>query len=380
MKKKLLLSFLVLISLFMISGCRRNYNYYGYNYPITEEKDQGRIYELVSLYDYNVLMFNGVVPKGWTASIYTQNLVNSSYPFAETIVLTNPEGTAKITILSQHSYVENNKYNEGQNKEYYTTYLHQMDASTYLDYFMSKIYPGSSLVKEDTVDSNVLSQLKTLHDLKVYQANLDANQLQTQAQTSGVSISVGDEGYSSAKKEYENGETYYEALTSVSAISTNLYSSLSNLLDSRAVTWYMPYVIVYEGSTKEDFDNNYEDYKFIIENSSFTKDYYTMVEYVSSIIVNYYTSIYAERSKAGLQAMNDYIDSNYSSTSAASTQDKVREMWDDVIKEQDKYILEDGSSFKTSIQTETVAQNGNEIYVGTKAGIPIGFNEVSKGY
>ena len=55
-------------------------------------------------------------------------------------------------------------------------------------------------------------------------------------------------------------------------------------------------------------------------------------------------------------------------------------MWSDVIKEQDNYILEDGTSVKTSIMNDTLAQNGNEIYIGSKAGIPIGFNEVSKGY
>ena len=78
--------------------------------------------------------------------------------------------------------------------------------------------------------------------------------------------------------------------------------------------------------------------------------------------------------------MNDYIDSNYTSTSSQSTNDKVMEMWDDVIKEVDKYELEDGTTLKTSIHNETVAQNGNEIYIGSKAGIPIGFEEVHKGY
>ena len=53
---------------------------------------------------------------------------------------------------------------------------------------------------------------------------------------------------------------------------------------------------------------------------------------------------------------------------------------DDVIKEVDAYKTEDGSVLKTSIFSDTVAQNGNEIYVGSKAGIPIGFNELSKAY
>ncbi len=367
MKNKIILIVLCIFSILILGGCKKN---------VVEGK--GRLYEVISLNDKNINMFNAIVPKGWSAKIYSQDLVNSTHPFAETVVISNEEKTAKITILSQHSYVENKKYKEGQNKEYYTTYLHKMNASKYLDYFMEKIFNVTTLVKSKTVEDKVLNQLQTLHNLKINLAKQDAKNLQTQ--NYGVSITIKDEGYSSAKKEYEKDLSYYEAQTSVSAISTNLKSSLSSLLDSNAIVWYMPYVIVYEGTSKENFENYYDDYNFIIENSTFTKDYYQMIEYVSSAIVNAYTSYYAEKSRIGLEAMNNYIESNYSSTSASSTQDKVREMWDDVIKEQDKYILEDGSSIKTSIFNETVAQNGNEIYIGDKAGIPIGFNEVSKGY
>ena len=369
MKKKILL---VLICLVLLTGCSSSNK----NNNVAAQK--GKLYEIIPLSDYGINMFNAIVPEGWTASISYQDMVNSSYPFVETVVITNPDKTAKITILSQHSYTENKKYNEGANKEYYTTYLHQMDADTYLDYFMSRIYKGSSFVKSSVVDDKLLNELKSLQSLKIDLANQDVNNLQ--AGNYGVNITIGDEGYTSSKKEYENGSTYYEASTSVLAISTNLQSSLSSLLDSRAVQWYMPYIIIYEADSKDNYDKYYEDYNFIIANSNFTQDYYATIEYVSSAIVNAYTSIYAEKAKAGLDAMNDYIDSNYSSTSSAATNEKVMEMWDDVIKEVDNYQLEDGTSLKTSIHNETVAQNGNEIYIGSKAGIPNGFNELSKGY
>ncbi len=398
MKKKII-SFLTIIailatSLIALSGCgdkkktdkdekstTNNTSKSGTTNTIDEiptEEEKGRFYEIVSLYDKNINMFNSIVPEGWTAKIYTQDVVDSSYPFAETIVISSPDKKANITIFSQHSFVENKKYAEGQNTAYYTTYLHQMNASTYLDYYMNRIFKVSNTVKNKNVDNEVLNQLKVLHNLRIQLAKQDATNLQ--AQNYGVYITIGDKGYTSAKKEYKNGSAYYEASTSVSAVSTELKNSISSALNSTAIQWYMPYVIVYEGATKEAYDEYYEDYEFIMANSSFTKDYYQMIEYVSSAIVNAYTSIYAEKAKAGLQAMNDYINSTYSSTSAATTQDKVREMWSDVINERDKYILEDGSSIKTSIYNETVAQNGNEIYIGSKAGIPEGFSEVAKGY
>ncbi len=371
--KKIFISILVIVSILTITGCN------GGNASTNAKKvKSGKIYKTVSLNDKGIDMFDAIIPKGWKASISSQDIVNSSYPFVETVVITNPSKTAKITILSQHSYTENNKYNEGENKDYYTTYLHQMDASTYMDYFMDKIYNGTSFVKDGTVDKKIMNQLKTLHELKLDLANKDVTTINPSAYN--VNISIGDEGYTSVKKEYQEGNNYYEASTSVSAISTNLTSGLSSLLNSRAVHWYMPYVIVYEAEDKETFDKYYDEYNFIIANATFTKDYYAMVEYVSSAIVNAYTSYYAAKAKAALDATNDYIDSNYSSDSSSSTQDKVREMWSDVIKEQDKYYLEDGSSIKTSTKNEIVAQNGNEIYVGSKAGIPNGFNELEKGY
>ena len=44
-------------------------------------------------------MFNSIVPEGWTAKIYTQDVVDSSYPFAETIVISSPDKKANITIF-----------------------------------------------------------------------------------------------------------------------------------------------------------------------------------------------------------------------------------------------------------------------------------------
>lgn len=370
MKKRIVLSFLIILCVFMISGCT--------NDKQNNSNNKGAIYKQISLEDKGITMFTSVVPEKWSASIFSQDLVNSSYPFVNTIVIASPDKEAKITILSQHSYTDNDKYSEGENKEYYTTYLHSMDAGTYLDYFMNRVEKVSSAGEDKEVDSILLDDLKQLHDLKIQLAKSDVQQIGTS--NYGVNITIGDEGYTSSKKDYQEKEKYYEAWTSVSSISSNLTSSVSGLLNSKSTVWYVPYVIIYEADSKEAFDKYYNDYNFIIQNSSFTKDYYAMIEYVSSAITNAYTTYYAQKAKAGLDAVNDYIDSNYSSDSSSSTQDRVREMWSDVIKEQDNYILEDGSSIKTSIRNDVVAQKGDEIYVGSKGGIPYGFNILEKGY
>lgn len=368
---KILKSIICLILILSITGCYGIINQVG-------NKNNGKIYNVKSLTDNGVVMFKSILPEGWNASISSKSQVNSIHPFIETVVITSPDNSAKITILSQNSYTENNKYKEGENSDYYTTYLHMMNASQYLDYYMNNTYGIKSSLKDGVVDSKLVDQFKELHKLKMNLAKSDSEKIGVEKY--GVKFSINDEGVSFNKKEYELGLNYFEASTGVSAISTKLESSLSSALDSKAIQWYMPYLIVYSGDTKEVYDKYYNEYEFIIANSNFTNDYYQMIEYVSSAIVNAYTSYYAEKSKAGLDAMNDYIDSNYSSASASSTNDKVMQMWDDVINEVDSYKTEDGSTIRVDMHNETVAQNGDEIFIGRKADIPIGFNELDKGY
>ena len=137
---------------------------------------------------------------------------------------------------------------------------------------------------------------------------------------------------------------------------------------------------MFKANSKDDFDKYYDDYSFIVSNSNFTRDYYAMVEYVSSSITNSYAQYYNAKSQAALQAMNNYIDSNYSSTSSSTTNEKVMEMWDDYINEVDSYKTLDGTTLKTSMYNDTVAQNGDSYYVGSKAGIPYGYTELEKSY
>ena len=373
MKRKLLI-ILILISLFIFTGCVR----IGGSKNNNNTENTGRIYNIISLQDKGVDMFNGIVPEGWTAKIYSQNQVNSIHPFVETIVISNPDNTAKITILSQNSYLENAKFNEGENKDYYTTYLHVMNASEYSDYYMDRIFKVKDFVREEELPQDIHLEMNALHNLRMDLAQNDLRNINTSQY--GVSLSVASEGATISKRIYQKDNTIYETLTGVSAISSTLTNQLSGLLNSKQITWYIPYTITYEATSQDNYDKYYDDYNFIVANSGFTIKYYAMVEYVSNAIVNAVTSVYAERSRIALEATNNYINSKYSSTSSDKKKKKVMEMWDDVIKEQDNYILEDGTEIKTSIMNDTVAQNGNEIYIGSKAGIPLGFNEVSKGY
>jgi hypothetical protein len=376
MKKKCLI-IMMIFSFLCLTGCGSSKNN-GMDPINNNTQSMGRMYNLISLQDKGITMFNGIIPEGWSAKIYSQDQVNSIHPFVETIVITNPDNTARIVILSQNSYLDNSKFKEGKNKDYYSTYLHTMNSNEYSDYYMSHIFQVTDFVKNVELPQDMHLEMNALHNYRMQLAQNDLKKISTSQY--GVSMSVGSVGASISKRVYQKGNMIYETSTAVSSISSTLLSQLDSSLNSYQVLWYIPYTITYEADSQENYDKYYDDYNFIIANSGFTKKYYAMVEYVSSAIVNAVTSVYAERSRIALEATNNYINSKYSSTSSQSTNDKIMEMWDDVIKEQDSYILEDGTQIKTSIMNDTVAQNGNEIYIGDKAGIPIGFNEVAKGY
>ena len=86
----------------------------------------------------------------------------------------------------------------------------------------------------------------------------------------------------------------------------------------------------------------------------------------------------AVRAQVALEASRDQIMGDYNSSS--QTQDRVRNMWNDTIKELDEYKTLDGKRLKTSMFNETVAQDGDTYYIGNKTGIPSGFKELSKSY
>ena len=60
--------------------------------------------------------------------------------------------------------------------------------------------------------------------------------------------------------------------------------------------------------------------------------------------------------------------------------DRVREMWDDAIKDQTQYQTEDGGYVKVPTQYDAVYQNGDSFYLGTDGGAPDGWTKLYEGY
>lgn len=348
------------------------------DYPV-DDVPQGKIYNKVSLTDQQagIVAFEGIIPEGWYSSIQSNwNVVSYMCPGLESVTLTSPDGRATIVIDSQQVYTADSKYSEGINYDYYTTYYHYMDADTFVQTFMDQSYSGSTLIQDLADEPDILQNADAYIQAEVSKAMQENSWINSSGY--GIEYSLTAIPSTMSKRQYQYGNEYMECSCVIVGADSVMNSTIVGSQTSRI--WIIPYSIVFMAEDKEAFDEYYDDYSFIVANSNFTRDYYAIVEYVSSKIVNTYSSYYAAKSQAGLDAMNEYINSNYSSTSSASTQDKVREMWDDYIKDVDSYKTLDGSTVKTSIFNDVVAQNGDSYYVGSKAGIPYGYEELAKGY
>lgn len=345
----------------------------------------GKIYTQIGFKDdrSGVIAFKGIVPKGWTGLIKSNwGVVSSTCPGVETVTLESPDRKAKIVIESQQAFVENSQYSEGINYDYYTTYMHYMDGDTFVQYYMDQMYgTDATLIKDFPDDEDVLKAANDYTKLMINDANVNNSWINSGGW--GLNYSVSAVPASMSKRQYKlrdnedlTNNKYLEASCVIVAGDSILESQYVAASKSRA--WDIPYSIIYYADDKEAFDEYYEDYNFIVANSSFTTDFYAMVEYVASCIKNSYAEYYNAKAQAALQATNDYINSNYSSDSSKSTNDRVMEMWDDYINEVDEYTTLDGTKIKTSMHNDVVAQNGDSIYVGSKAGIPLGYTQLDK--
>ncbi len=341
----------------------------------------GKYYNQVVLKDQTsgANVFKSLLPDGWKATVTSNyNVIAPDYPVLFSVAITSPDGKAQINIDSAQQYCESQTRNEGANLEEYTTYLHYMNAEQFVEYFMNQAYPNSTLLKSFDTDVTLLSELRSYQKTKADGVRQAMQEMFSGALSSYYSGSITELDVSESKRQYQTQNGYLEGSCVVVPYSQTINSNFMSLTNT---WWELPYSMVYFATDKDTFDKYYDDYNFIVANSQFTVDAYALIEYVSSSIANIKTSEAAAKSQASLNAMNSYIDSNYSSTSSASTNEKVMQMWDDVINEVDTYNTTDGGQVKTSMYNDIVAQDGDKFFVGSSTSdIPIGYTQLSKAY
>ena len=126
------------------------------------------------------------------------------------------------------------------------------------------------------------------------------------------------------------------------------------------------------------FDKYKGTYEAVVRNISIRPEFNYLNKRLSDMNTERVARIGVVRSQVALDASRDMIMGDYNSSS--QTMDRVRNMWSDYIKDLDEYTTEGGNKIKTSMFNETVAQDGNKFYIGTKNGVPDGFKILNKSY
>ena len=333
----------------------------------------GSIYQMIELTDpmIGVIAYKGILPEGWTVELASNWSNVSVYPGQEFITFTSPDGKATVKIASAQAYAQSNMHDTGVDYSDYTTYLPYMNAEQFIDYYVQNTYPGAEQIKAIDIPEE---QTKAIQEIAESDLETFVQGVNALAAAYGYEVSpVGAEG-TIARQQYKDGDHYGEYSCMVDAFQ---YSNQILNFTIQRINWTVFNSATYDAQDQEAFDKYYADYEMITANGYFTAAFYSANAYVANKIAN---MILDARNAANAEAAaSSYADSGTEITSDdMSAQDRVFQAWDDYIRDEDRYTTTDGNQVTTSMFNETVAQDGDRFYVGSRTGIPDGFTELTK--
>ena len=332
--------------------------------------------------------FDVYVPKGFTAKITSQwDRLDGGYPGHEILSIENSDNTVGIYYFTSESYYQFDSQSsyrniniktpprQGPDYERRITLMNYMDSNTVLEVFLNNLGFTNRQLKQTLPNDDKLVQ--SIHDLTYQKVSesLQNNLQMLQVIGSKFQMRLNGVETNMAKKQYAVGPGMIEASTLVNAASSSTGNALSV---TNTIHWEILYFTVFRANTKELFDKYKDTYETVIRNICVRPEFNYLNKRLSDMNAERVAKIGAVRSQVALDASRDMIMGDYNSSS--QTMDRVRNMWSDYIKDLDEYTTEGGNKIKTSMFNETVAQKGNEFYIGRKANVPLGFDILSKSY
>lgn len=334
-----------------------------------------------------------LVPDGW--SVYGSsrtNICDWMYPMQGYAGVLNQDGTVFVEMqTSEHYTMKAENFGttgtlvtqqavpaqEGENWKEYATFLHYKNASDYLDYFCRTHYGSYEVIKDIELGNKFAGEYQAYVN-KV--ADTEVNFARQYFSVNGTIqySKVWSEGTEICRQISftSNGKEYYAELTiptfgyGMLMQSAYGYAYVNIMTDS----WQVPFILVYMAENRELFDNNYEAYKAVADSIQLRSEFADLVRKHSEQIQLRYMQQTQIAIDASIEASREY------NGSFSSTMDKVRNMWEDCIKERDEYVREDGSHFKVDTRYDSVYQSGDRYYLGTDGSAPDGWTKLNKAY
>lgn len=298
------------------------------------------------------------LPDGWTYEVTSYTTICESYPIQSFISLVAPDGTYGITMQTPMGYAESIEYptqiTEGthtpDDKSHeilsYRTFLHARNASEYIDYFLAERNLQFDGFYDMPIDHEAEEKLiNETNDYMYYQ--LDILQKSTEIELSNSSMSAdiypaGMDASIAIKRGPIVGGGFIEARCVANQYTirrdAHLNDNLLGLVFTTDDTYWRQFgTVVYWANSEEIFNENYDVCNFIINNTATTRMYQAAQEEILRTIIPQIIAGNIELYNYAADTIRSVAD-NYSSTN-----DRVAQMWDDYILEQDRYSLSDGT-------------------------------------
>ena len=331
------------------------------------------------LYDNcGIAAFYTFVPEGWTATVNTTYTMDVNYPLQSDVVMLSPDGDYIIEMMTPMKYHEYNNQDGNRSADdashdinHYTTLLHYRTASEYIDYLTGNagFYWGE--YKEHSGDSNAINSFKnqekkSVTDFVTFMQNASD---QMGGKTFNYIYSIVDYNAEIVSRRgmlrTSSGNNMFAEMTCYDGMYKyrENYEIPNNLIEIKnwndTTYWGIQGLNMYAASNQELFDKNYDMAQFIINNSGTTAMYEVCKKNILDEIIP--KIIDAKRE------MSDYIDSTVKSVTENfnQTNDRVAQLWDDYVLEQDRYTMSDGTQIVVPTTAEYVYYDGNDVLWST---------------
>lgn len=298
------------------------------------------------------------LPEGWSYQVFSDMTICENYPIQSVISLASPDGNYGIIIQTPMGYVDTVEYpteitqgmqtpDDGSHEMLsYCTYLHARNASEYIDFFLNNLGWAFDGFYDMPIDHDAEEQLINLTNDYMYQqlATLEYA-IQQEASSTSVGVEVYPAGMDATiaiKRGPLVSGGFIEARCVANQFTIRTDTYLNDNLIGLVVTqdrtiWRQLGTVVYWASDEEVFNENYDVCNFIINNTATTKMYQDAQQAILDYIIPKVVAGNIEVFNYAADTVNSVI-SDFSSTN-----DRVAQMWDDYILEQDRYSLSDGT-------------------------------------
>ena len=308
------------------------------------------------------------IPDDWSTDVVMNYRISPKFPLQAAVALASPDGKYGVICFSPMSFTDSTKILDGERTAddgshdimKYATNYHYRNAFDTSDLCLSLLGYRWTERNSYPVDSNVANE----YDVGV--KNKAAESFQSQKNyldNSGIQYKslqlIKSEGTIDRSRGWitDGTNSVYAETTTYTRMEDIRFEAMDLMLGNQVygtygeetINWQYDGFSVYWAADEQTFNDNYDMVQFIISNTGTTQSFATAQEQILSIMIPKIIKGIIEVNDYGASIVQDVMN-NWNDTN-----DRVAQMWDDYILDQDRYSTPDGNEI-------TVPTNADYVY------------------